>query len=416
MGNWLSGMQAQKPRQHGAPSFPTPNIPFGSTNFSGSGSMGQAFPSFGGAQGNPFALFNAAAQGGPMPPRPQVPTGPNSTGVAGGFNPLNAYNQQMQQWRQGQANQPTAMNQFLAALGQDMNNINYGNQQQYQMGQQLMGQVGAATGQIPGMLQQAQAGANQVNQYGQQIAQGGDDALKDWRELYDRNRGEYTDALGDANALADQSVASFQQARDQYKDMSAQSVSAMLGGTAANLQNQQKDLENQMSMAEATGDQVGASAAREQLYRMKQEWGAQRQGLATQMLSEQNQMYTRLTQDIGQAQATAAGLKASNAAQLGSFDSAGQAQLLSAHQDKMRGKQMAADLASWSANFMAQTQMAAIDKQFMGAQLSGQLMQQFPYNPASMVDAIMAAIQAQKGGVGKMKPFNFPNSQMGGFA
>ncbi len=389
--------------------------PFGSPGLTGGASMGQAFPSFGGASGNPFAMFQnmqgAMGGGGQAgPPRPSVPP---ISGLGGEQirSQTARYNELYSNWlnQQQQAQGPNLMQQFMGALGQDVNAQNQSNQMQFQGGQGIQAQNAALMGGLQqNLVDPAMANAQQVAQMGQGMQQLGNDQTAAWRELYDRNRGDLQSALGAANAQSDRAVQDFEQARAGYKDMSAQSASAMIGGMASDLRSRQTDLQNQLSVAEAMGDQAGAAMAQQGLYQMKQEWGAQRQQIATQMNVEQNQVMARLTQDIGQARMSSAGLRGQNAAVMGQFDNAGQGQLLQSHHQQMQAHQTAADLQQWSANFQAQTQLAAIDRQMQGMNFSAQLLQQFPYSPVSMVDVILAGASMQRAGAGNTPGLQFP--------
>lgn len=393
--------------------FGPPNQPFANPNFVGGASQGQAFPGFGGASGNPFALFqNIPKQGLPGGQPQQPPPNPfMGPGTMLGSGDINQYNKQYNRWLQQQqmAQPPSLMQQFMVGLGQDVNNQNLSNQMQFQGGQALQGQMaGLLGGMQQNLINPAMQNAQAVQQMGAQMQQLGNDQVTGWRELYDRNRGDLLNSLGAANAQADQAVSDFEAARAGYKDMSAQTVSAMVGGMASDIANRQRDMQNQLMQAQTMGDQAGAAMAQEGLYRMKQEWGAQRQQLATQVLSEQNQVMARLTQDIGNARMQSAGMKASNAAIQGQFDNAGQGQLLQAHQAQMQAHQIAADLSMWSANHQAQIQLSALDKQMQGLMFSGQLLQQFPYSPVSMVDIIMAGATMQQAGAQNKPGLQFP--------
>ncbi len=389
---------------------------FANPALSGSASGGQAFPAFGGASGNPFALFQQIASnpmqgsGANKPPLPGI-AGAGTMSSEAIRAQLAHYNQMNLQQRGG----PNMMQQFLAALGQDTQQGNLSQQMQFQGGQNLMGQNNALmAGMQQNLVNPAMANAQAVQQMGQGMQQLGNDQVAQWRELYDRNRGDLQDSLGEANDLANQGVQDFVDAKAGYKDMAAQNVSAMIGGMGQDLNNRQRDLQNQMMQAEATGDQMGVAMAQQGLQSLKSEWGAQRQQLATQMLNEQNQTMARLTQDIGQARMSSAGLHSSNAAQMAGFDSAGQGQLLQAHGQQMQAHQLAADLATWSTNFQAQVQMAAIDKQMNGMQFSAQMLQQFPWSPVSMVDVMLSAAMASEAGMNKKTGFKFPKQNFGG--
>ena len=79
----------------------------------------QAFPGFQFPAPN-LSWLNSSQQGGP--PRPSVPTTPNSSQVAGSFNPLNAYNSQMEAWRRGQAGNSQMAQGMALLLGDVANN------------------------------------------------------------------------------------------------------------------------------------------------------------------------------------------------------------------------------------------------------------------------------------------------------
>lgn len=383
---------------------------FGTGNFRPLVGQGQAFPGF--AQAPPNLSF-LGGQSGPAVPRPQVPTAPNSTQVAGAYNPTNAYNRMYQQWL-AQNQGPTQFQQGAQALMQDVANNNASQNLMFQQGQglfnQTMGLVGqmddrfvGTANQLGGMLE---GQADKTSQMGQ-------GALDGWQKMYDRNRGDLMGQIGASNQMADQSVMDFEAARDGYKDMAAQNVSAMLGGMANDIGTQMQQIQSGVGPG---GEMLTPDQIQEQMAAMKSNWQQQRYGIATQLLNQQNETMATLQQAVGQARLGASQLRAGNAGTLGQFDTAGGGQYLQAHEQRLQAQDMSNNLYALSASMKNGAQMLSIDHQLNGMQFASQLARDFPYSPTSMFDVYLNLMGLEQAGAMKKNGYKnlggMPQSQL----
>lgn len=401
MSNWLSqrfqSYQAKRQQPAAGASFQTgSNRPMVNPS--------QAFPGFGGqGQAANMSWLNGPA-GGPPIPRPQVPLQPNSTGVAGGYNPIGQYNKQYNKWL-NQNRGPNQFQQGQAALLQDVANNNYSQNLQFQQGQQLYGQAQGAIAQAQGMVGVAEGLGNQLEGHAAQTAALGGQAVEGFNAMYGENREDLMSQLGASNSMGDAAVASFQEAKAGYRDMAAQNVSAMLGGMGNDLQTQMQSIQSGMN---PDGSMMTPEQQAEQMASLKQTWNQQRYGVATQLLNQQNETMAKLTQDIGTAQLQAGGLRGQNASTFAGFAGQSQGQFVDASNQRLMAQDMANNLYSMSANMKNGAQMLSIDRQLAGMQMAAQMARDFPYSPTSMFDVYLNLMQLQASGAGNKAGFKFP--------
>jgi hypothetical protein len=305
---------------------------------------------------------------------------------------VNAYNQQYQQWlaqNQAQGNQLT---QGMGALLQDVQANNQSQQLQFQQGQGLFAQNQDLLGQIPGMIQgTANQTSGQLEQQAGQTLQTGQQGYDDLSALYERNRTDLLGTLGD-------SVADFERARDEYRDMSAQTTSAMLSGMQNDIRTRMDQLGSGIGPDGNVMSPAEVQAARHQ---MQSDWQSQRYQVASQVMEQQNQVRANLQQAVGQARLGAAGTQAG-------FDASGLGTMAAASQQRLQARDMANNLYAHSASIRNGAQILSIDRQMAGMQFGAQLAQQFPYSPTSMFDVFLSMQQLQQSGAQRRTPFALP--------
>lgn len=339
--------------------------------------------------------------------RPMVPNISARTPTSSVPGMLQNYNRNYQQWL-GQRSQNSQFVQGQRALLTDVANNEASQQLQFEQGQGLFQQNQALTGQVDQrILGTAEQTAGQLDQIAGQTAQMGGQALNDFNQMYDRNRADLMGSLGEANAMADSGVGEFERARTDYQDMSAQTVSAMLGGMAQDIDSRMKQLQGGLGPG---GEQMTPEMVADMTHQMKSQWAGQRYQVATQLLAQQNEVMAKLSQDVGQAKLGAAGIRSGNAQTQAGFDTAGQAQLLDAHQQRISTQGMANDLYAMSANIRNGAQVLAIDRQLQGMQFGAQLAKEFPYSPTSMFDVFLNMMQLQQAGAGRRPGFSMPQN------
>lgn len=399
--SWAHNQQQnQAPRPWSGGAGPTMQPFNGGPPRSAGAGQGQSFPGFG-YQAPNLSWLNPG-QGAARPSVPNISVRTPSSSAPG---MIQNYNRRYQEWlsQRGQNNQ---LNQGINLLMQDAAANNQSQELQFQQGQGLLNQTMGLVGQMDQrFVAPAEQAAGQIDALAGQVGQQAGQSVEAWQDLYNRNRSDLMGELNAANDMADAGVGSFQDARDEYQDMSAQTVSAMLGGMSQDIQSRMQQVQSGLG---PDGNMMTPEQIQETQTAMRNQWAGQRYQVATQLLSQQNEVMSRLTQDIGQAQMSAAGVRSGNAGTQAQFDATGQGQFIEAHNQRLAAQNMSADMYALSNNIRSGGQMMSIDRQLQGMQFGAQLAREFPYSPTSMFDLFINMSQLQQSGAGRRQGFQFP--------
>jgi hypothetical protein len=323
------------------------------------------FPTPGGDPLNTFAQFGGpfSQMGGfGQPARRAGTQTPEPSG--GGYTPYRGgspmwretglgFNRTGSQWGTRVPEQALRWDQALAgAMGADMANQQSGMNQLYG---NLAGQIGQYEQDMLGGLQafQQQTG-QQVDVMREQaglMQEQGQEMLARFQEQSGQLMGDITGRVDRADQEAASAIATMQQARDQYKDASAQNAANMAFGMRRNVESTLKSIETNPDMTPAE-----KQAARFQLYQESE--GQITQGVS-QIFEQQNQVMANFGSQISQLQLAKAQTTQAGAQLLGGLGQGLAAQSLQAEQMNLQMQELGANLNVAAEQAAASAQMQA---------------------------------------------------------
>jgi len=237
-------------------------------------------------------------------------------------------------------------------MGADMANQQSGMNQLYG---NLAGQIGQYEQDMLGGLQafQQQTG-QQVDVMREQaglMQEQGQEMLARFQEQSGQLMGDITGRVDRADQEAASAIATMQQARDQYKDASAQNAANMAFGMRRNVESTLKSIETNPDMTPAE-----KQAARFQLYQESE--GQITQGVS-QIFEQQNQVMANFGSQISQLQLAKAQTTQAGAQLLGGLGQGLAAQSLQAEQMNLQMQELGANLNVAAEQAAASAQMQA---------------------------------------------------------
>jgi len=237
-------------------------------------------------------------------------------------------------------------------MGADMANQQSGMNQLYG---NLAGQIGQYEQDMLGGLQafQQQTG-QQVDVMREQaglMQEQGQEMLARFQEQSGQLMGDITGRVDRADQEAASAIATMQQARDQYKDASAQNAANMAFGMRRNVESTLKSIETNPDMTPAE-----KQAARFQLYQESE--GQITQGVS-QIFEQQNQVMANFGSQISQLQLAKAQTTQAGAQLLGGLGQGLAAQGLQAEQMNLQMQELGANLNVAAEQAAASAQMQA---------------------------------------------------------